>query len=111
MWREHEHTLRANSSCVCFCSESSRFRAELSAMRLSFLRMSFSVSLDCHASSDDICSFSAIVRFVVVSSWLSVILSRLAFVSRSLKSISFLRRSFSCTCLRSRSLIAVWCST
>ena len=102
--------LRAKSSCVCLCSESSRFSDEFSPMSLSFRRISFSVSLDCHASSEDICSFSAMVRLVVVSSWLSVILSRLAFVSRSLSSISFFSRSFSCTCLRSRSLTCVACS-
>ena len=86
-------------------------------MSLSFFFISFSVSFDCHASSQDICSFSAIlqgsgdesnhfvvnrrlfdathVRFVVVSSWLSVIFSKLAFVSRNLSSISSLSRSFS----------------
>ena len=64
----------------------------------------------CQASSEDICSFSAMVRLVVVSSWLSVILRRLALVSRSLSSISFFSRSFSCTCFRSRSLTCVACS-
>ena len=67
-------------------------------------------ALTCQASSEDICSFSAMVRLVVVSSWLSVILRRLALVSRSLSSISFFSRSFSCTCLRSRSLTCVACS-
>jgi hypothetical protein len=44
-------------------------RGVLARTSLSFLSSSFSVSLLCQASSEDICSFSAMVRFVVVSSY------------------------------------------
>mmetsp|Transcript_30422 Transcript_30422/g.76161 ORF Transcript_30422/g.76161 Transcript_30422/m.76161 type:complete len:217 (+) Transcript_30422:1072-1722(+) len=94
----------SRSDPICLDSSSEMRIAACSWISSSFLVISFSVERDTVARSPDICSFSMMVRFVVISSWLSVSFMRDRFVSLIFSAISFFRRSFSCTARRSRSL-------
>mmetsp|Transcript_12645 Transcript_12645/g.36919 ORF Transcript_12645/g.36919 Transcript_12645/m.36919 type:complete len:272 (+) Transcript_12645:1264-2079(+) len=97
---------RLASSCsVCLLSASWRRRSEFSSPRTPVLASSFSVCLLWYASSRLICSFSMMVRFVVISSWLSVSFIIAIFVSLILVAVSRFHFSRSWMCCLSTSVI------